>query len=1113
MKKKGLWMFLITAVFVFVMIGLTSCDFLGSGSSSYSITFYVDGDAIHTINVTPGTNTITLPPEPSKSGYVFDDWYYDKDIWQRPFTVQSLAGVNSNVKLYARWLKRVTASYYTEEGGELFAVFELTEGSSIPLPASDPARTGYTFTGWRDAADGAVPAQIGASDLQFFARFLPNKYRIYLGIPIDAGYVPVSATAEILSDESSGYYFEVLYNQPYALELSSIDVSAGGLLAYWKRQGGIQYIPRALYTTAGDTYLEPSWALEGTPGVLYEYISAGDYADTYRATGYDGSESEVILAMYYNGRPVSSVAFTGSHNEHIIESLVIQNSVLTIGSGAFASCTGLEEAVIPFSVVNIGPNAFPASADIVLYSLRTADDIPSGWDGNWTCGNRAIFNNGIYEEQFFNLSSSEDFEVSFLFDVVSFRILDAGGIPVSVAVDATYSPDKKTLTLSAEDLARIPAGTYTFESTGRYIMASFPLVLGFSNSFVYDKNTGGDLSIYYNSSRTAVMMHGSGITEDDYSIRAAESIIVLEESYLTAKKGGTYPYLIVYEDGASEIIEGTVFDSEAAPYHVKLDLDSDPGEYTILFDCDYDKPTTFSYRIDGGPYLPCMSGDSIPALAKSVTHTLEVKCDETGKTGSFMLPILTPALSYLSDAFTYNGYRYDYYIADQSELNAAFAYLAQLSLDEDNLIKDNPDKPFGYVQKKFYISEQFPFDNEALTDAAGSLSFIYNYGYFHSQTGQIATIQFTLRCDQNQRYATGQTAHSLADGSALMPLAVPETSFAIDSLSRTELIDSVYELDNLPYGVRPSFPDGGSDAEDIYLAARQICGLYIDNDLTDYQKVAIIYEWLAIHVTYDNAALDIMALQNDIAAAPSLASAKTAILSAVNANGWNADFEAALLAAKDSATSKNELVESVEGIIKSLDCFSLYGVFWNAGNRVAVCDGYASAFKLMCMIEGIECKEVTGWAGENHAWNKVKIDGEWFVVDATWARMRFTAGTATYYAMRHQWLLISDAAAFSYASQPRTEYINWTTPGVADLAAGVYNYYSSVSIGGGYDLIADTTTEMAAVLDYYKNLGRVYAEVVCNSEDIGAFIYSAKHKNLPYVSCGEGVYLIDISTL
>ena len=49
-----------------------------------------------------------------------------------------------------------------------------------------------------------------------------------------------------------------------------------------------------------------------------------------------------------------------------------------------------------------------------------------------------------------------------------------------------------------------------------------------------------------------------------------------------------------------------------------------------------------------------------------------------------------------------------------------------------------------------------------------------------------------------------------------------------------------------------------------------------------------------------------------------------------------------------------------------------------------VCAGYAFALQYLLMRAGIQSYYVVGYARENHAWNLVKIDGEWYYVDATW---------------------------------------------------------------------------------------------------------------------------------
>ncbi len=49
-----------------------------------------------------------------------------------------------------------------------------------------------------------------------------------------------------------------------------------------------------------------------------------------------------------------------------------------------------------------------------------------------------------------------------------------------------------------------------------------------------------------------------------------------------------------------------------------------------------------------------------------------------------------------------------------------------------------------------------------------------------------------------------------------------------------------------------------------------------------------------------------------------------------------------------------------------------------------VCAGYARAFQYLMQQLDIPCYYVTGYAGENHAWNIVKLDDGYYNVDSTW---------------------------------------------------------------------------------------------------------------------------------
>ncbi len=109
--------------------------------------------------------------------------------------------------------------------------------------------------------------------------------------------------------------------------------------------------------------------------------------------------------------------------------------------------------------------------------------------------------------------------------------------------------------------------------------------------------------------------------------------------------------------------------------------------------------------------------------------------------------------------------------------------------------------------------------------------------------------------------------------------------------------------------------------------ASRVYSLYIDNCSSDYDKVKAAHDYIIKNCVYNKEAVD-----ND------------------------------------------SLVD---------DDFSVYGALVKG---VAVCEGYAKAFKMLMDIAGIDCIMVTGTVGEDevlHAWNMVKLKDDWYHVDVT----------------------------------------------------------------------------------------------------------------------------------
>lgn len=79
---------------------------------------------------------------------------------------------------------------------------------------------------------------------------------------------------------------------------------------------------------------------------------------------------------------------------------------------------------------------------------------------------------------------------------------------------------------------------------------------------------------------------------------------------------------------------------------------------------------------------------------------------------------------------------------------------------------------------------------------------------------------------------------------------------------------------------------------------------------------------------------------------------------------------------------------------------------------VAVCSGYSYAFQRLLDELGIENLYVSGEAGTGggHAWNMVKLDGEWYHIDATWNDPVPDRPQR----VRYKYFLVSDAKIRSY---------------------------------------------------------------------------------------------------
>ncbi len=99
------------------------------------------------------------------------------------------------------------------------------------------------------------------------------------------------------------------------------------------------------------------------------------------------------------------------------------------------------------------------------------------------------------------------------------------------------------------------------------------------------------------------------------------------------------------------------------------------------------------------------------------------------------------------------------------------------------------------------------------------------------------------------------------------------------------------------------------------------------------------------------------------------------------------DYEKAL-------TLYDALIDRCDYVLDAPNAHNLYGAL---AEGQALCEGYALAYQYLLMRAGIPAMYVTGFSREDHAWNAMQLDGQWYYADPTWDDPKGNNGTFRYY--------------------------------------------------------------------------------------------------------------------
>lgn len=202
-------------------------------------------------------------------------------------------------------------------------------------------------------------------------------------------------------------------------------------------------------------------------------------------------------------------------------------------------------------------------------------------------------------------------------------------------------------------------------------------------------------------------------------------------------------------------------------------------------------------------------------------------------------------------------------------------------------------------------------------------------------------------------------------------------NFYIDGVKETMSVSTSNMLYKaVAWGYKPVFMGAQADnLQQIYDNAKDALSYIVSDEMSEYEKVHAIYDYIIYNVRYDH----------------------------------------------DCANAEDKYVSGNLSLNEKMKYYGYYleGIFLDKFYKKdmhAVCDGKSKAFVLMCGIEGITAVRISGEAssdGKNfggHAWNKVLLDlngtgdKEWYFVDTTWGDV----GDDSKEFLSHAYFLLSD---------------------------------------------------------------------------------------------------------
>lgn len=179
--------------------------------------------------------------------------------------------------------------------------------------------------------------------------------------------------------------------------------------------------------------------------------------------------------------------------------------------------------------------------------------------------------------------------------------------------------------------------------------------------------------------------------------------------------------------------------------------------------------------------------------------------------------------------------------------------------------------------------------------------------------------------------------------------------------------------------------------------------------------------------------------------------------------------------------------------------YQSYGACGALGENTAVCSGYTKALNMLLDMEGIETRYISSITLD-HGWTLVKLDNEWYHIDATWDDTR----SAIKGQVGHQFLLQNDSEFSGWKS-----HVDWNDPG---------EIYHSTSTRFSDWYVHDITGKMLYEDGYWyyvDNQTNTLKKATADGSDMHTLIDGSQNSTIELISVENGVitYHLDGVTL